>query len=136
MLAVVINYKFEMRKASKVLALAAGTASALDVDLVPSFQSGPGDIFSASVTECTHFLTKDNSRSVTVNYVPASNNVLITAVVAVGSYTGFGWGGDMTNTEMIIFSADATTPSIGYYYSKTEEPPTTDSALDNCYSNA
>ena len=40
------------------------------------------------------------------------------------SYAGWGWGSSMTNTEMVIFSADGDKSQAKTYYSKTEDDPT------------
>ena len=66
-----------------------------------------------------------------------NEQVTITALVAAGSYTGFGWGGSMTNTEMVIFSGDdsTATSSINFYYSLTEGVPSPQVNLDDCYNN-
>ena len=39
-------------------------------------------------------------------YDPASEQVFISVTLPDKSYAGWGWGSSMTNTEMIIFSAD------------------------------
>jgi len=84
---------------------------------------------------CTETLS--GTRSVTVNYDPLNDQVIVSAYVPVGSYTGFGWGATMTNTEMVIFSGgdSVATSSISYYLSESESTPTLDSTLDSCYTN-
>ena len=42
--------------------------------------------------------------SITAFYDPSNEKVIMSAVLNSGSYAGWGWGGNMKNTEMVIFS--------------------------------
>lgn len=59
--------------------------------------------------------------------------MLMNCTIPGGSYAGWGWGSSMTDTEMVIFSADATTPTVGTYYSTGETPPGADAKYESCY---
>jgi len=54
------------------------------------------------------------------------------------SYAGWGWGHDMVNTEMIVFSANnaASTSYATTYFSRGEETPILDQKMQACYTTA
>ena len=60
----------------------------------------------------------------------------MTAKVLDGSYTGFGWGATMVNTEMVIFSANGASSAVQYYYSKTQSTPEVDPTVEACYTSS
>ena len=68
-------------------------------------------------------------------YNPDTDLINLNAKVTEGSFLGFGWGGSMTDTEMVIFSADNTSSTVGNYYSTTEEKPTLYPVIDSCYTS-
>ena len=76
----------------------------------------------------------DDSR-VFMFYNPDTDLINLNAKVTEGSFLGFGWGGSMTDTEMVIFSADGTSSTVGNYYSTTEEKPTLYPVIDSCYTS-
>ena len=58
-----------------------------------------------------------------VKYDEASSNLVMNAVIPDGSYAGWGWGASMTNTEMVIFSANGDSSSASTYYSTGHSEP-------------
>jgi len=83
---------------------------------------------------CTTALTDEGSISV---FYDATNELINIEVTLVdGSYVGWGWGSDMTETEMLIFSANADSSTALAYYSQTEEPPTLEVTLQDCYTTS
>ena len=68
--------------------------------------------------------------SITAYYDPTDEMVVMSAVLNSGSYAGWGWGGNMKNTEMVIFSGDGT---ASFVYGEGNQPPSDDSALAACY---
>ena len=66
-------------------------------------------------------------------YDPASEQVFISVTLPDKSYAGWGWGSSMTNTEMIIFSADGQQSTAKTYYSKGEQDPELEDSLQSCY---
>ena len=57
----------------------------------------------------------------------------MTALVADGSYAGWGWGATMIDTEMVIFSADGDSSSAETYYSTKHDTPSSDPSQQACY---
>ena len=51
---------------------------------------------------CTQNLS--DGGTITVYYDQDSDQITMKVSIPTGSYAGFGWGGSMSNTEMIIFS--------------------------------
>ena len=91
-------------------------------------------ILNSSVGACA--TTLNSERIITTTYEAATGQVTISTTVPNGSYTGFGWGQTMTNTEMVIFSASpGSGSSIEYYYSTGETTPSSDANLDSCYNS-
>ena len=70
-----------------------------------------GDIDS----KCT--IDMSNGSLITVYYDPMTDLMNMIARVKQGSYAGWGWGGSMWYTEMVIFSADGENSSVGNNYS-------------------
>ena len=68
--------------------------------------------------------------SITAFYDPTSEKVIMSAVLNTGSFAGWGWGGSMTNTEMVIFSGGGT---ASFVYGEGNQPPSDDTALAACY---
>ena len=60
----------------------------------------------------------------------------IVATLNDGSYAGWGWGSSMDGTEMVIFSANGDSSSVGYYYSTGETKPTADPSFAACYDSS
>ena len=60
----------------------------------------------------------------------------MTAKVPTGSFTGFGWGATMVNTELVIFSANGASSAVQYYYSTTQGMPTADPTVEACYTSS
>ena len=72
--------------------------------------------------KCTHALA-DSGGKLSAYYDKSSDKVIVRAELPDSSYAGWGWGASMTNTEMIIFSADGDQSSASTYYSSgTTEP--------------
>jgi len=67
---------------------------------------------------CTTTLT--DSGSISVFYDQTNELVNIEATLVDNSYAGWGWGASMTQTEMVIFSANADSSSALTYYSEKE----------------
>lgn len=61
--------------------------------------------------------------TITSYYDPTLEKIVIEAVLPDGSYAGWGWGDSMTETEMIIFSANGADTSAKPYYATTEATP-------------
>ena len=55
------------------------------------------------------------------------------AKIAAGSFAGFGWGATMTDTEMVIFSANGDDSALQTYYGVGQTTPQADDALTACY---
>ena len=55
------------------------------------------------------------------------------ATLKDGSYAGWGWGASMTNTEMVIFSAEASKSGVKTYYGEGDYDPVEDFAYEACY---
>ena len=66
-------------------------------------------------------------------YDPSSELVNLVATLKNGSYAGWGWGGSMTNTEMVIFSADASSSGVSFVYGIGDDTPENDDAYGACY---
>ena len=49
------------------------------------------------------------------------------------SFAGWGWGGSMTNTEMLIFSANGDKSDMETYYGIGDEDPQKQPELQECY---
>ena len=60
----------------------------------------------------------------------------IVATLNDGSYAGWGWGSSMDGTEMVIFSANGDSSSVGYYYSTGFTEPTADPSFAACYDSS
>jgi len=97
--------------------------------------------FIGSDGTCTATTTKDpnctekisDGGTLTAFYNSKSEKVIMTATLPDSSYAGWGWGSSMTNTEMVIFSADGADSSATTYYSKGENDPTLQETLQSCY---
>ena len=57
----------------------------------------------------------------------------VTAVIPDGSYAGWGWGGQMTDTEMIIFETGDSAGVSFYYGVGDTRPEDKDSTYSPCY---
>jgi hypothetical protein len=55
------------------------------------------------------------------------------ALLPGGSFTGWGWGSSMQDTEMVIFSADGENSIVSTYYSSGFKDPDPDPTLTACY---
>ena len=55
------------------------------------------------------------------------------ATLIDGSYAGWGWGASMTNTEMVIFSADGSSSGVKTYYGVGKDTPLEDFSYEACY---
>ena len=53
-------------------------------------------------------------------YDTGLEKVVVQATLPDSSYAGWGWGASMTNTEMLIFSANGASSSVTTYYSEGE----------------
>lgn len=84
--------------------------------------------------QCTNALP--DYTEITLFYNPDTLLINLNARVSDGSYAGFGWGSSMVNTEMVIFSADGTSSSVGNYYSTTEDTPQPYPTVDSCYTTS
>ena len=79
-------------------------------------------------------LTKINDGgSFTVSYVEADDVISMNATIPDKSYAGWGWGGSMTNTEMLIFSADGDNSDMETYYGVGDTEPEKQKELQSCY---
>ena len=66
-------------------------------------------------------------------YDPESEKVNLVATLNDGSFAGWGWGGSMTNTEMVIFETNGDSNAISFHYGIGDDYPPEDSALAACY---
>ena len=55
------------------------------------------------------------------------------ATLKDGSYASWGWGASMTNTEMVLFSAEASKSGVKTYYGVGDYDPVEDFAYEACY---
>ncbi len=85
---------------------------------------------STPTDDCTQTI---GSGTIGAVYDPTSQMVTITAVIPNTSYAGWGWGGSMTDTEMVIFETGSDL-GVGYYYGTGDTTPTEeDSTYSSCY---
>ena len=82
---------------------------------------------------CTNNVT-DNS-AITLFYDEETQLVTFNVSVEDNSYVGFGWGSDMTDTEMISWVAKGDESSTTNYFAKEEGYPDPYSTIDPCYTN-
>mmetsp|Transcript_6602 Transcript_6602/g.8962 ORF Transcript_6602/g.8962 Transcript_6602/m.8962 type:complete len:139 (+) Transcript_6602:1356-1772(+) len=97
-----------------------------------SFYIGSDSMCTAPSTDpCVTSISDQGS--FTVNYSESDGMLVMNATLPDSSYAGWGWGSSMTNTEMVIFSADGADSSATTYYSKGENDPTLQETLQSCY---
>ena len=65
-------------------------------------------------------------------YDPTTETVTITAVIPNTSYAGWGWGGSMADTEMVIFET-STDLGVSYYDGTGYFTPTANPSFAPCY---
>ena len=70
---------------------------------------------------CTQNLSEGGT--ITVYYDQDSEQITMNVSIPTGSYAGFGWGGSMTNTEMVIFSTKDGTGGVTTYYGVGDDTP-------------
>ena len=71
--------------------------------------------------------------AITTYYDESTEKVNMVATLKDGSYAGWGWGASMTNTEMVIFSAEASKSGVKTYYGEGDYRPKDDFAYEACY---
>lgn len=74
--------------------------------------------------------------SFNVYYDPATELINMVATLNNQSYGGWGWGKDMTNTEMVIFSANGNRSGISTVYGVGTTDPRNDNNMMACYSSS
>ena len=62
--------------------------------------------------------------SLTVYYDTTTQKIVMDAVIPDGSYQGWGWGPTMTNTEIVVFSAEGASSAVTTYYGTGDTRPT------------
>ena len=88
----------------------------------------------SSTTTCTQEAAE--AGSIKTFYDPSSELVNLVATLNNGSFAGWGWGEDMTNTEMVIFSANGSQSAVSFVYGQGEQDPVDDAAFAACYSSS
>jgi len=83
---------------------------------------------------CVKTLTDGSSISVYYNSTTALLN--IEAKIKAGTYAGWGWGSSMTNTEMVIFSANGAQSSVDNRYATAHATPADYPIVDGCYTSS
>ena len=71
--------------------------------------------------------------TLTMYFDSAKDLLYMSANVKDGSYLGFGWGATMSNTEMLVWSADGDNSEFSAYYSYGNEMPKRDLGMEACY---
>ena len=69
-------------------------------------------------------------------YDEDTEKVNMVATLKDGAYASWGWGASMTNTEMVIFSADGTSSGVKTYYGVGDYDPEEDFSYVACYSTS
>ena len=64
---------------------------------------------------CTQKIAEDST--ITVYYDPDIDRVVMNAVAPTGGYYAWGWGASMTDTEMVMFSANGADSNVQYFWS-------------------
>jgi len=71
-----------------------------------------------------------------VHYDAATELILMNCTIPYGSYAGWGWGLNMIQTEMVIFSAyGKDTSTVTTYYSTSKDDPDLDTTTQPCYTS-
>ena len=82
---------------------------------------------------CTISLTDGSTITVHYDAVGGSEQIIMEAKIAAGTFAGFGWGATMVDTEMVIFSANGDASAVQNYYGVGQATPQADSAMAACY---
>lgn len=82
-------------------------------------------------SDCSNSIHKEGT--IGAYYDTDTELIVIEASLDDGSYTGWGWGSTMTDTEMVIFSADGNSSSVDFYYSTGNIEPAADPDIASCY---
>lgn len=77
--------------------------------------------------------TLKDTGDINAYYDPASDLITMIATLKNGSYAGWGWGGSMTDTEMVIFSANGAQSGVSTVYGVGKSEPENDPAMIACY---
>ena len=96
-----------------------------------SYFASDGTCTDAAANACV--ININDGGSFSVSYVEADDVISMVATLPDQSFAGWGWGGSMTNTEMLIFSANGDKSDMETYYGVGDEDPQKQPELQECY---
>ena len=80
--------------------------------------------------------TLSDGSTIAVYYNPTTGLINMDAKILAGTFAGWGWGESMTNTEMVIFSANGASSSVQHVFATGHSKPADYPIVNGCYTSS